>query len=501
MAAIDVGAHSARMLVAEVYNDSSYTVLEELEQPVPLGANVFQTGKIGNSSIRLLCEIFQNFKQKLDEYQIKLYRGIATSAVREASNSEIFLERIKHCSGIEVNVFQGINEARLDYLTIMKDIPSTVELKRKTVMVADIGTGACQMSMYEKGNMCFTETIRTGTLRILEEMPSTVSNTGMAQQLISPFISKTFSQLEHISYNLKADTLVAMGATVRALAGIIRKPVPGQSYITAKKDKFRKAFDTAAGRSPTELVREYKISHEMAEAIIPCCLITDHLFKISEAKELVIPMTSTKDALLMDFINETMKVEDPFQGQILSVVKRLTQKYKCDDKYTADTVAFSEILFEKLRPLIGLSSRELLLLKLAAYLHKSGLFISNRAHHKHSFYIISSTEIPGLTDEQKQIVALTARYHRKAFPKAAHLEYNILGTEAKTTVNKLSALLRLACGLAESCNPDKKIKIKIREDSVLIHPEEGTSLLMENKFIERDASFFYYIFSRKIELD
>lgn len=71
MATIDIGAHSARMLIAEVnVSDRSFVELEELEMPVPLGSNVFRTAMISDESIQILCGILRNFKQKMEEYGV-----------------------------------------------------------------------------------------------------------------------------------------------------------------------------------------------------------------------------------------------------------------------------------------------------------------------------------------------------------------------------------------------------------------------------------------------
>ena len=124
MATIDVGAHSARMLIAEVNGaDRTFAPLEELEKPVPLGSNVFRNGEISDESIQILCGVLFNFRQKMDEYGVTHYKAIATSAVREAENAEIFIERIRHATGIEIKIFAGTDEARLDYTAVLEEIP------------------------------------------------------------------------------------------------------------------------------------------------------------------------------------------------------------------------------------------------------------------------------------------------------------------------------------------------------------------------------------------
>ena len=91
LASIDIGAHSARQLIVEADRNGAYETIEDLEIPVPLGADVFKTGRISNQSVSMLCEIMKKFKWKMQEYRITEYCAIATSAVREAENADIFL--------------------------------------------------------------------------------------------------------------------------------------------------------------------------------------------------------------------------------------------------------------------------------------------------------------------------------------------------------------------------------------------------------------------------
>jgi exopolyphosphatase/guanosine-5'-triphosphate,3'-diphosphate pyrophosphatase len=365
------------------------------------------------------------------------------------------------------------------------------------MLIADVGTGACQVSMYNCGELCFTETIRTGTLRILEEMPSAMSGPGMSQ-VLAPFVSKSFSELEHMSHDLSAKGLVAMGSSVRAFASLSGQLKPRQRVVRITRKTFNEMYIMAMKQSIEEMAGQYNINTEMAEAIVPCCLILDHLFKLTSAGELIVPMTSTKDALLIDYINETLNEKDYFSNQIISVVKRIAEKYMCLDSYTDNVVSYSERLFKKLTNLHGLGEKELFLLKLAGYLHKTGLFINNRAYHKHSLYLIMSSEIPGITNEERQIVALIARYHRKAFPKTSHLDYMSLSDRGKTVVNKLSAILRLACGFAGAFSVEKKFSVSVNEDEVVFKLENESDALMNSSYINQQSNLFSYVFAKQV---
>ena len=166
LCAIDLGAHAARMLIAQCSDKNDMEILEDFDVSVPLGTNVFHTGSISASSIRILCDIFRNFRKKMDEYGVTECRAIATSAVREAANAEILIERIHHETGIDLQLYEGADEARLNYLSVIHTLPKNLKFNIKKAMIADIGTGACQISTYDKGSMTFTETLKIGTLRM-----------------------------------------------------------------------------------------------------------------------------------------------------------------------------------------------------------------------------------------------------------------------------------------------------------------------------------------------
>ena len=88
------------------------------------------------------------------------------------------------------------------------------------------------------------------------------------------------------------------------------------------------------------------------------------------------------------------------------------------------------------------------LLHVAALLHEIGGYVSNRSHHKHSYYLIANSEIFGLNREETVLAALVARYHRRSGPKSSHAEYMSLPRESRVLVNKLAAILRVADALA-----------------------------------------------------
>ena len=480
LASIDIGAHSARLLIVQVDKSSgTYETIEDLEIPVPLGADVFRTGRIGNKSVAMLCEIMKKFSFKMREYRIKEYCAIATSAVREAENADIFLERIKFLSGIDVKIFTGPDEARLGYLAVQSIIPANFHFEEQSLLLADIGTGACQVSMFDHGIMCFTETIKLGTLRAVEGFSDASAAAARIEQL-EPVIDYAFSEFEYLSRKMNCTGLIVTGASSRAMLAMKKQRIK-RGMFELKVEEFRQLRQIAGSHTVEALGREYNIKSDLAEAVLPCCMMISNLLKLTGAKMIYAPTISTKYALIEDFINSSMHRRD--------------ERYASDMRLIASTVILAEKLFAKLAPLHGMGHEELKLLKVAALLYKTGLFVNNQAYHKHSHYIILNTEIPGISQAERRIVAMVARYHRKAVPKPQHLDYMAVPVEERHVISKLAAILRLACGLAVICKPDERMTVKISSGLVMV---KIGGMGRSAGFDCIDTDMFNYAFASKI---
>ena len=497
MATIDIGAHSARLLIAEVKNQTrTFTPLEELERPVPLGSNVFRNGEISNESIQYLCGILTDFREKMQEYGVTLCKAIATSAVREASNADIFLERIRHATGIEVQLFTGTDEARLDFTAVSREIPRKYGFFESATLIADIGTGACEISTYERGNLCFTETLKIGTLRLMDQIHGTYSASAI-NYYTSRMIDNAFSELHSVSANLKADFIIAMGSSARNLLKLLPGKSSKPAAVCISKEEFFLLRSRISDLTFEQLGKEYNLSADLAETIHPCCMILDNLLRLTDAGNILIPMTSTKFLLLQDFIDKIFGVPDRFEEQIHSLIMRTAARYRCDNDYCERTTQFAEVLFDKLEKLHGLGHAELLILKIAARLHKAGLFINNQSYHEHSGYIIRNTEIPGISVEQRRLAALVARYHRKEPPQLLQAEYAALPVRDREVVNKLAAILRIACALGALAATPGNLRVKIEPGQVTIRLGDDIACFPET-MTDMDTAYFRSVYACRI---
>ena len=437
-----------------------------------------------------------NFREKMREYGVLNYRAIATSAVREADNADIFLERVRHATGIEIQLFSGSDESRLDYRAVSREIPRKYGFFESGTLIADIGTGACQISTYDRGNLCFTETLQIGTLRMMEQIHGTFSASAISDYT-ARMINSAFSELHSVSASLKADSIIAMGSSARNLLKLLPDRRSNQTVVCISRKEFFLFRSRISDLTFEQLCEQYKQAPDLVEMIHPCCMILDNLLRLTDAENILFPMTSTKFLLLQDFIDRSFGVRDCFEEQIHSLIMRTAARYRCDNEYCERTTQFAEVLFNRLEKLHGLGHAELLILKIAARLHKAGLFINNQSYNEHSGYIIRNTEIPGISLEQRQIAALVARYHRKEPPKNLHPEYAALSCRNRERVNKLAAILRIACSLAAMASSPRNLRVKLEPGQVTIRLGDDLSYFPET-MTDVDTAYFRSVYASRI---
>src|SRR6185503_3060993 len=127
------------------------------------------------------------------------------------------------------------------------------------------------------------------------------------------------------------------------------------------------------------------------------------------------------------------------EEQLLNAAVALGRRYRFDEAHGRQVARLSLSLFDKMKEVHEMGSKDRRILLGAAVLHDIGQIISYRRHHKHSLYLILNSELPGLSDEDIPLVALVARYHRRAEPSDEHELWLTVAEEDRLRVRKLAS--------------------------------------------------------------
>lgn len=191
------------------------------------------------------------------------------------------------------------------------------------------------------------------------------------------------------------------------------------------------------------------------------------------------------------------------RAPLLQPFQHLMETLDPEPSHPAQVARLSIKLFDELNCLHNLGARERFLLEAAALCHDIGWSRSEKKHHKASRDIILSQRFEGLTSVERTIVALLARYHRKAIPKIKHKYYRDLCVEDQVRVRKLAAILRIADGL------DRTHRAVVRD--LLVHDDGETVTLKLSTIqdasieclvvVEKKQNLFEEVYNRKLEIE
>jgi exopolyphosphatase / guanosine-5'-triphosphate,3'-diphosphate pyrophosphatase len=502
LAAIDVGSNSIRMVIAQVLPDGQIEVLERLQRAARLGQDTFRTGKIKSSTIRATVLILRDFQNVLKTYDVAMLRAVATSAVREATNADIFLDQVLMATGLEIAVITSSEESRL-MVAAVRNVVGKARLAEKTSLVVEVGGGSTVLNLLRRGQITTSQNLAMGSIRLQEVLSTSTESADRAAEMIRRQVAGTMSAMQR-SLNLKqVKVIYAIGGDLRWVADQVGKPMGNGNLRRISARDLDKLIETNRRRTADNLAKRYGMSFSDAETLIPALHIFQVLLHSTGASEIIVCNVSMRDGLLFDLAQVAIGVrEESTYGDVISSTVSVAKKYHVDLAHALHTRELSMRLFDELLGEDSPDRQYRLVLEVAAILHEIGTFVSSRAHHKHSFYLIMNSEIPGFTQEQLQLAALVARYHRRSRPKSTHLEYMAMSRERRTVMNKLAAILRIADALdASRLQHVKDIEFKLGDKGMVIVIPTTADLSLEEHTIELKGDLFEDIYGLPIRLE
>jgi exopolyphosphatase / guanosine-5'-triphosphate,3'-diphosphate pyrophosphatase len=502
MAAIDIGSSAIRMDIAEARPDGSIRLLDSLKKGIQLGREAFTQGHLSQETIRAACEALRDFKKVMDTYGVVRYRAVATSAVRESSNSETFLDRLLMSSGLDVEVIDGPEENRLTLSAVLDSMRGEPELGKAKSVLVEVGGGSTDVAILSGVELVQSGTFSLGSIRLRAGVPSGAVKYEQQLRLMKRQISSFLGNIKREIELRDAVHFIAMGGDVRFAAKILKVPEQNGRLAFISKEEFSEFVDSVSRLTVDGLVQKYSISYLDAETLVPALLTYLQLLKETEASRIVISDASIRAGILQDLAPaEQGKRLKKLTAQILSAARTLGRKYHFDESHAERVRELSVRLFEEMKTEQRMTDTHRLYLEVSALLHDIGLFISARSHHKHGYYLISSSELFGLRRREMELIANIARYHRRAMPQRSHAPFVALDRDERMLVSKLAAILRVANALDKD-HLQKAIDLKIsREgDQIVLMAQNLSDFTMGRLALAGRSDFFTEVFGKKIIL-
>jgi len=498
LAAIDVGSNAMRLVVGRLSYDDKLETLENLRLPVRLGQDAFSKQQIQEETAQDALDAFIRFRKVADDYGAERIRAVATSAMREASNSDMLIDRIARTTGIEIETISGEEEARLIHLAVA----NAVNLKNKHAMLIDIGGGSVEVTLSKGGNILSTESYNMGTVRLLEKLRDKPAKLPF-DELVREYAEAPRRRIEREIKHQKMDLCIGTGGNIEEMGVLRKKLFKRESDTAITLEELEKLSKTLGKMSVEERMRKFKLKPDRADVILPASIVLKMIAKEARVDEIKIPNVGLKDGILIDLAQSVSAAPRPSRlEQVWMSAMLLGEKYQYDGEHSILVAHLAGSLFDQTVPLHNLENEERLLLIVAALLHDIGHFINTVDHDKHAYYILQANPLIGLTSREQDIVANLARYHRKSMPTVQDENFRALSSKDRSTVIKLSALLRLADAMDVShTHRVRSVTLKQARNKWFLKLVGEGSLSLETWALQKRRALFQDVFGMKLEIE
>ncbi|MBR0192209.1 MAG: hypothetical protein IJQ31_09115 [Thermoguttaceae bacterium] len=501
LAAVDIGTNSIRAAIAESYSDGRLKIIEQLNRGVWFGKETFQRGGLSAQSMRAGIEILKMFQKVFAQYGVEYVRIVATASIREASNADIFIDRIKISTGLDVKVIDSSEEILFSVTAIQEELGASFPRdETKNVLIVNVGGGSTLLAILRGGTVINSQILNIGTIRMREFLTDPNDSLENNAAIFRHAIHETLTSAEAYFPFHEIDVALAMGSEPRFVAKQVGRPSRIGGLESVRMSRFDGLVERCLKMETPQLCQTFGINFQTAEMTVPALLTYQEIFQRTNVPSFLVGSTSMRHGVLRVLASEVWGLENlDYQNDVLDAARSLAEKYRVDLNSATQTEKLAIRIFNEMQTEHALPQRACLLLRVAAILQYSGCFVNNRSFHKHSFYLINNSEIFGLRDNETEMTAYIARYSFRAGPKPSHQSYMSLSRETRVAIAKLAAILRVADALNHGnfIDPDTLQFTREGNDLYIILPPDDT-LLLKIRSLGSQGRMFEDVFGLKV---
>jgi exopolyphosphatase/guanosine-5'-triphosphate,3'-diphosphate pyrophosphatase len=282
LAAIDIGSNAARLLISDVADNNGkaeFNKINLVRVPLRLGFDVFEKREISPEKTDMILHTIKAYKHLCEAYAVDHIKAAATSAMRDATNAQAIIDRVKGETGIGIEVISGGNEASLIY---ENHIAENLD-KEHAYLYIDVGGGSTELTFFAGNKLVFSSSFNIGTIRLLKQQVTEAQWEGM----------KDYIKRETRNY-INNIIAIGSGGNINKIFSISKRKEGKSLHVELLKDYY-KEFSSF---SLEDRMRLYKMREDRADVIVPALQIYVNVMRWASAQEIYVPKIGLADGLI-----------------------------------------------------------------------------------------------------------------------------------------------------------------------------------------------------------
>ena len=293
LGAIDIGSNSVRCLIVNVIykeGDTYYKKVSMIRLPVRLGQDVFKYGKIRKVTCDRFLEGMKAYSYLLSVHGVQDFRAVATSAMREAANSKQVVQRVRRKAGIDIEVIDGQEEARLVFSSKLYD---AINANESNFVYIDVGGGSTEISIIKDKRVLRSKSFKIGGVRLMNELVDVKE------------WNKIQAWLEKYATSIPQKAAIGAGGNINKLHKMSLKSVKeALSYDYVERQRmFIQSLDI------DRRVTEIGLNFDRADVITHGLDIYLKVMKWAGCRDIYVPKMGVSDGLIRDMYQREFRSE------------------------------------------------------------------------------------------------------------------------------------------------------------------------------------------------
>ncbi len=286
-AAIDIGSNAVRLLIADIIENNSSVSFKKntlIRVPLRLGDDAFLDHRLSDRKSNDLVKTMQAFRNLMDVYKVGDYMAYATSAMREATNGEEVVKRIKEEAKIDMEIVHGQKEAGMIYASHAEQ---NID-KSKNYLYIDVGGGSTELSLFSAGELWASRSFNIGTIRMLDNQDTEESWNAMKD-----FLRENTRQFKTISG-------IGTGGNINKLYKLSEE----KDKLPLTFAKLKSLYNYLNSFSLKDRINVLGLNQDRADVIIPACEIYITVMKCANIKNIYVPTVGLVDGIIQTLIEK-----------------------------------------------------------------------------------------------------------------------------------------------------------------------------------------------------
>jgi exopolyphosphatase / guanosine-5'-triphosphate,3'-diphosphate pyrophosphatase len=504
IAAIDLGTNSFHAVIVDVFPDGTFAIVDALKEMVTLGR--YGLGKqLPADAMERGIQALHKIKTLCDSYKVERILAYATSAIREASNGGAFIQRAIDEVRIKILAIPGTTEGEL----IAYAVQHAIALNGQRALIMDIGGGSTEFIICDNLKHYYIESMKLGVSRMTADHVNSDPISKSDIKKLEKFYLDSLGNLKKAVKSFQPEFLIGSSGTMQNIAAMIAAEKKLDTSVTINEfeysaDDFAWFYHKFIRLGRDGRLKVAGLDSKRVDFIVAGLVLVNVIIKTFGFKTIKTSTQAMREGIILRYIKTEIKdlqMLERYPNPRERSIHELLRKCRWHEQHSRQVTRLALKIFDDLRGFHKLTDIDRELLEYASLTHDIGYHISHQKHHKHALYLILNADLKGFSQEEIEVIAHVARYHRRSVPKAEHKLFEELNREQKNRVRALAGILRVADGLDRSHYQNvQTLGAEVTGNKVILHISTQGDPELEIWGAMRKRELFERLMKRALEI-